>query len=1054
MEPSNPHARSQDDLLTTIGTDIELTPGYLLAGRFAIVEALGQGGQAQVYKAHDQITDDILAIKILGRRSELSEHATACLRDELLAARQVSDPHVIRVHEFYRDQDYVFYTMDYIAGTTLAARIQQPITRVDVERWLAQLIGALQACHRAQIVHGDIKPANILINDENQLILADFGISAKEHGAYLLNTGSGVYRAPESLAGEPLTRAVDIYALGRLLERLLQAMSLKSIQDYVWRFRWQRLARKLVSNHPDSRPSLTKLESYKVHERSAHWVFPLSAVVAVALIVWWFLMLTVRDSSTELASERMEQRQPQRIAFIANKESGELSQLASIVALKLTTDPSVVVTPSDRVVQLLNQLQLNPFDQPRDRQRLAGFLNVDVLVFLDPIYHSQSEHDYLQVYLTRHPDNQVFGIAELSFNEGHIVAVDFLLQHLDENLRLPSRDPGDVPLISAAVAAVIMNIHESHSLEELLVIEREVANKFEGEPALWLAFAQQALNINQNAEVRRYLQALQSTSTATQFNYWLLLGHVIEAELENDYEAAAQALDSLLARYPSRPDLLEQRADIALLLDDVETAERHLEAAIAIDPNSGYRWFALGRLRINLGEMQSAIHHELAQGLIRFQQQEDLAGQGVVLNAIGVAHLRLGNLEMAKQHFEAAIAAREAIEDLAGQAVSLGNLANVLAILQDYEEADQRLHQAMEIFSKLRDFRGRAQVLNERGYLAEEQGQYVQALQYFREALELRMRFGSTEEQAETISNVAFAYFLSGDYSQADVFLRQALTLYERIGLHSGVLRTELQLAHLHLLRGEYQTAARLLAQASEVIDEKRPIEKAFLYFLLSHRNFGLGNMAAAFEHSEVALETALSTYDIRAVIENYLWQLEMCFWLADIDCFKRRQSELGVYQDAFTTEQTTILTWLTSVVDYLQGNRQDDTQVKALKEAYRTVNLPIQSELKIALSLWELAPHLLDEEEKQSLLTQIRSAYYKDYLQVHYLATRDGHELLNGLDIMLLQHPNHWRNHLYRIAHDDQVNATLSWPYYLVMPIEQQVRYLCWFLQECQSVE
>lgn len=1050
MDTSSPSGGSQDDLPTTVGAEIELIPGQVLADRFVIEAALGQGGQAQVYQAHDQITENTLAIKILGRRSELSEIAIERLRDELLVARKVSDPHVIRVHEFYRGSDYVFYTMDYVAGETLATRLQRPLDCSLAQRWIVQLVSALKACHRAEIVHGDIKPGNLLINTNNDLILADFGISAREYAGYMQETGSGHYRAPESLAGEPVTRAVDVYALGRVIQRLLGVVKTKSWSERLWYWHWQRQVQKLLCEDPKRRLGLPQL---RLAPQTPSMGQAVSALAAVLVVVFgWYLLqsASVSTPKTELPIAVDSMPVVHRIAVVHTSSTAQSSQIAAIAALKFAAEPQVVLTSEARVQQLINQLQLKPHEHSRDRQRLASLLNVEVLVFLEPMLHGNEEHDYLQVYLSRHPDNQLFGVTEIEVSQGPLRALEQFIEHVQQQLALtlPTNTP-DLQL-SASLAQLMVQVQQLDSIEQLIVTEREFVSDFASEPAFWYALAQSAYELGDDTEAQRYVQALQQTQSEQQHSYWLLLGRVLEGELQQDFSAAAAALDRLLAHYPGRPELLERRADLALILDDVDYAEMLLEQSLEIDPNSGYRWFALGRLRINLGDIQSAIHHELAQGLIRFQQQEDLAGQGVVLNAFGVAYLRLGNLELAQQYFSAAVDVRQQAEDLAGQAVSLSNLANVLAILQKYNEADERLHEAMTIFTTLQDFRGRAQVLNERGYLAEEQGLYPQALQYFRQALDLRVRYGSTEEQAETISNVAFVYFLSGDYSQADVFLRQAYTLFERIGLQSGMLRMDLQLAHLHLFRGEYQTATRILARVSEQVGDHRPIEKAFLYFLLSQRNFGLGHFEGAFEHVQVALETARGIGDFRAVVENHLWYLEMCFWLANLDCYAANHSELVNLQNEFTAEQATVWEWLNALVTYLNSGREDLTTLVAVQERATQVHLPIQTELKIQLSLWEFAPEIMTTEMRQSLLLQVRPAYYKDYLHLHYLAVRDGLKDAIELEQAITQHQGHWRNHLFLRA--TSTGSTQSWSQLDALPTAQAERYRCWFFRECNS--
>ncbi|TRW49855.1 tetratricopeptide repeat protein [Aliidiomarina halalkaliphila] len=1049
MDVSNPQDGNQDDVRTTVVTDTGIAAGTLLANRFLIEGALGEGGQAQVYRAHDQVTDKIIAIKVLARRSELSEGAIQRLRDELLAARQISDPTIIRVHEFYRDDAYVFYTMDCIEGTTLSTRLQKPITLAEADRWIQQLIQGVRACHRGQVIHGDIKPANLLINEKHDLIVADFGISAAQGTQFSGTSGTDGYRAPELDAGETATSAIDIYALGRVVERLISAVKGRDLRSVLWRSRWRQLARKMRHADPNARISLSALSRYT----SAQPIRPsvMFGGLIVMLLSLTFIYQFYQDRSGAAPAPIVESGEaPARIAFVRGEGSSELQQILQMLTLTYTAEPDFSVIPSGRVDELLSQLGLNPFQQERDRQRLATLLNVSTLVFLESPSGTDTSAPYIQVYLSHFPDNRIHGVEAFALTEGPLPVFQVIRGHLDEQLGRQVQEVTSTPL-SPELTALILRIQEASDATLQSLIE-EYRDQYQQAPAFWYALADWAYWQDNDAATREYLAQLFATQEQHSASYWVLQGQVLEAELNGDLESAAVALDRLLREFPERPDLLEHRAQIAQQLDDIALAERLLERALAIDPNSGYRWFELGRLRINQGDIQSAIHHELAQGLIRFRQQEDLAGQGTILNAFGVAYLRMGNLERSRDYFEEALAVREQANDLSGQAVTLGNLANVLSIMQEYDEADAQLSRAADIFAQMNDHRGMAQVMNDRGYVAEEQGLYEAALRYFRDALDLRMRYGSTSEQAESISNVAFVYFLSGDFSQADIFLRQAYTLFERIGHQNGMLRTELQLANLHLHRGEYQIATRILARVSGEVGDHRPIEQAFLNFVLSHRNFGLGNMDTARTNIAAAIAQATTIQDYRAMIENALWQYEMCFWLADRDCLEREYMVLMDQQDGFTREQAVVFAWLNWSYHFLQEQRTSTEGIEELLQAVNEVNLPLHTELKIRLSLWEFVPDYLDDDEKRTLRARIRSSYYKEYLHVHYLMARDQLEAPSNLASLLARHPDHWRNHVFIVASDasEEVIGNAQQQWLNSLSREQAQRYQCWFLMEC----
>ncbi|EGN74976.1 serine/threonine protein kinase [Idiomarina sp. A28L] len=1049
---STPSDGIKDDIRTTIIADTGIPAGTLLANRFFIHEELGQGGQAHVYRAHDEITDKTIAIKVLARRTELSESAIQRLRDELLAARRISDPNIIRVHEFYRDEAYVFYTMDYIAGQTLAQRLQENVSMPDAERWFHQIIAGVQACHREQVIHGDLKPANLLIDTSNNLVIADFGISAVHGDSYTRGSGTDGYRAPEIDEGEAISNAVDIYALGKVIQRILNAVPRHGTRTHLWRLRWLKLAKRMLNENPENRSSLTKIVRKTTVTGSRRHI-AMAALVVLLLFLATIYQHYSNGTGPELLVEPNHSVAPARIAFVHTPDAPDAERIVQMLSLTYTEKNKFSVISPTRVNNLVLQLGLNPFQQARDRERLATLLNVSTLIFVASFNDSDGASDYVQVYVSHYPENQPMGVEAFALQRGVLTAFQQIQSHLVIHLdNVSGGKTSDV--LNAELAELVIQIQNAESHEQVERLQRDHQAQYQQSTAFWFALAQWANLAGLDDKADYYLSMLFETTAENTANYWVLRGRVLEAQLSGDLDSAALALDRLLEVYPSRPILLEQRAMIAQQLDDVSLAEQLLEAALSIDPNSGNLWFELGRLRINQGDIQSSIHHELAQGLIRFRQQEDLFGQGIILNALGVAYLRIGDLLASQNYFEQALKVRTANEDFMGQAVTLSNLANVLAIMQKYVEADLQLEKAAEIFATLNDHRGTAQVLNERGYLAEEQGKYDAALRYFRGALDLRIRYSSTEEQAETINNVAFVYFLSGDFSQADIFWRQANTLFDRIDHESGKLRTELQLANLHLHRGEYQMATRILAKVSNYIGDNRPIEQAFLNFVFSRRNFGLGNLDAALSNVVQAIEYASAIQDNRAIIENLLWKLEMCFWIADAGCFLREQEHLNSLQDGFTREQEIVFAWLNWSYNHATKTDNAVAEGKRLRESLNDINLPLHTEMKMRLLLWEFMPKAIDLEEKEALMAVVLPSYYQEHLHVNYLAARDGLQSSEALVRVLAQYPKHWRNHIFiQETPNSDTKVRLAKTEWLgSLEEEQAQRYSCWFYKECGS--
>lgn len=198
--------------------------GAVLANRFELLAHLGSGGMGSVYLAHDRQLDENVAIKLLHRQLAASQ-TLDLLRREVKLARRVTSTGVARIHELVEDAGEWFLTMEYIDGVPLADMIagdgRLPVARV------IELLGAvcdgLEAVHGAGVVHGDVKPANILVARDGRVVLSDFGIArfADVRGDAREVVGTPAYMAPEQVTGADLDHRADLYALGVVAFELL-----------------------------------------------------------------------------------------------------------------------------------------------------------------------------------------------------------------------------------------------------------------------------------------------------------------------------------------------------------------------------------------------------------------------------------------------------------------------------------------------------------------------------------------------------------------------------------------------------------------------------------------------------------------------------------------------------------------------------------------------------------------------------------------------------------------------------------------------------------------
>jgi serine/threonine-protein kinase len=201
----------------------------MVLGRYEVLRRLGAGGFATVYLARDLHGQRTVVLKRL-QLNGASGSLEAALR-ELEVARRVSHPHIVAIHDVVALDDGALIVMDHAEGGSLRELLQNrgKLAPQEVARILREVLGALVALHGAGLVHGDLKPENVLLSGDGAVRVADFGIAHDAHpGTQTLAdaragaaSGTPAYMDPEQLRGEPGGSASDLYAAGVLARELL-----------------------------------------------------------------------------------------------------------------------------------------------------------------------------------------------------------------------------------------------------------------------------------------------------------------------------------------------------------------------------------------------------------------------------------------------------------------------------------------------------------------------------------------------------------------------------------------------------------------------------------------------------------------------------------------------------------------------------------------------------------------------------------------------------------------------------------------------------------------
>ncbi|OBW58577.1 serine/threonine protein kinase [Solibacillus silvestris] len=201
--------------------------GKHISGRYKILKLIGGGGMSNVYLAHDIILSRDVAIKILRYDLSNEEELHRRFQREALSATSLTNPNIVSIYDVGEDGDMHYIVMEYIKGKTLKQYIQEfsPLSAARSVHIMKQLTSAISHAHENGIIHRDIKPQNILMDEEGNVKITDFGIATSLGATSFTQTNSVIgtvhYLSPEQARGGVATMKSDIYALGIVFYELL-----------------------------------------------------------------------------------------------------------------------------------------------------------------------------------------------------------------------------------------------------------------------------------------------------------------------------------------------------------------------------------------------------------------------------------------------------------------------------------------------------------------------------------------------------------------------------------------------------------------------------------------------------------------------------------------------------------------------------------------------------------------------------------------------------------------------------------------------------------------
>ena len=714
-------------------------------GRFVIRARLGQGGMGEVYLAEDTALRRQVALKRMAPRFSSDARARKRLRHEAQLASQFSDPHIAAIYDILEENNELFVVMEYVQGETLRARLRRPLGIKDFLSLAVQCAEALAGAHKAGIVHGDLKPENIMVNPSGQVKILDFGIARRmcygEEGttvesAYGGNLGgTPCYMAPEVLQEKGADERADIFSLGVVFYEALAGGNPFRAEGFLATCEriLQGEAPKLRELRADVSPELERIIA-KMMARDAASRYATAADLAVDLRAE-----RAAVEQTSSAAKRSAKPRPVWFWVIAGA-------LAAVLGILLATSKRRELEDRKSMPRA-KQVAVLPFS-PGDGEKYMAFFDAGLTEALTAKLTQLTGDGSLQVVPASEVRAKGVSTAEQARREfGVNLALEGSVFRSGETVRIQCIlvDTGRLRQIRAQT--LTLPVGDPFAVQDQVVREATRMLEVEVPPA-----ARDMLTSHGTQVARAYDYYLRGRGYLQDYERAENLDSAIEVferalTLDRDYALAYAGLgDAYWAKYQ-------------LVKDPhwVESSRQACEKSLQLDGTLPAGHICLGRLDEGTGAYSRAVGE--FQRAIDREPTSDVAFRG-----LADCYQELGQLSDAERTYQRAI-------DLRPQYWAPYNWLGAFYYRNArYAEASRMFQQVVALAPD--SFRG---YYNWGGSLVEE-GQYDQAIQVLQHSISIR-------PTGSAYTNLGNAYFFLRRYEQASEAYEQAVKLGRRIAL-------------------------------------------------------------------------------------------------------------------------------------------------------------------------------------------------------------------------------------------------------------------------------
>lgn len=856
-----------------------LEVGTVLAGRYEIVQTLGEGGMGAVYKARDLELDRMVALKVI--RPELAKNPAIIdrFKQELLLSQRVTHRNVIRIYDLGEGDGVKFITMEFIEGHDLRSLIFErkkfpPAEAVDV---MEQVCLALDAAHSVGVIHRDLKPQNIMLDATGRVLVMDFGLARTLEGEGMTQTGALVgtmeYMSPEQALAKELDQRSDLFSAGLIFYELLTGQmpfhADSALASLIRRTQERAvpiseldatlpanlstivskcLEREPANRYQNSKELMSDLQAWEGKQIAGAVAFPsvkpwgqdipwpkIGGIVAALVLAALGFLYRDKLFAPVQHGKTVAAVQPQSLAILPFRNASgdsQLDWLGPSLGDMLSTDVGqsshLRTISQDRLQQVMHDLRIAPGSEidAGGLRRIAEFANADMVV--SGTYAKLGDQIRIDATLQDLKRGSSTPLkAEAKNQQDLSAAVDRLADNVRQNLAL---SPDLVKELQAqsyrptskSVDALrdynegVQLLRQSNNLDARKRLEAAVKE----DPQFALAYAKlgevySALGYDADAEQASRQAVNLSQDLPLAAKYFIEASH---ARVVKDNAKAIAAYENLKKSFPGNLEVLFALGHLYEDAGDLDKARENYKAVLDADSKNMDALLAMGRIEIKSGNAQASIDPlNKAQAIaIDVDNQEQ---QALILQARGIAYQDLNKPNEALRNFNDALEINRKLVQKRGIAASLSMIAQVDESLGKTDDALKSYNEALQIRRDIGAKKEVGDTLINIASLYFDRGQYDKALPLFKEALQIQVDAGDETYQAMCLNNIGSVYLAKGQNEDALTYFQQSLQLREKLNVPADIAETLLNLGSAYVSTGQ---ADKALAAYMRALDLNR----------------------------------------------------------------------------------------------------------------------------------------------------------------------------------------------------------------------------------------